>query len=427
MTTVLILAIGTRGDIAPFTGLGTRLAQAGYRVAIATQPPFAHLVTDCGLEYREIPGDPRSYLATDTGQKALDTGPRAMASSMKLIKQGTREVCDGVLTVLQQGCDLALLTHGTAPMYPITEALGIPSIGVPLVPIEPTGDFPPPALSRVPVPGRWGNRTIARLSAAGTLKLFTPATNEIRQRLGKPSMTGRGMLREMAERNWPVLCGYSPVLLPRPADWRAGVDVVGYWWPESPGGWQPPADLVDFLAAGPPPVFITLGSMATERKAEVGTAFAAALREAGVRGIIQAGWAGMALGADHQLFTVDEVPYDWLFPQLSAVVHHAGAGTTGAGLRAGVPAVGVPVWLDQPFWSGRLVELGVSPAMIPLRRLDARRLAGAIRAAVEEPGYRGRAQEVAAQVNAEDGAGQVVAAVQRVLGQQVGNDRPVRS
>jgi sterol 3beta-glucosyltransferase len=422
--TVLIVAIGTRGDVAPYTGLGTRLAEAGYRVAVATQAPFAHLITGCGLEYREIPGDPRDWLGTNTGQRALGTGPRALAASVKMIKQGVREVGEGMLAVLRQGADVALLPMGAIPFgYHIAEGLGIPSIGVPLVPTEPTRDFPPPALSRVPVPGGWGNLMLARASAAGTLKLFMPTANQIRQQLGLAPTTGRAMLREQAERNWPVLYGHSPVLLPRPRDGRPGIDVVGHWWPVPPAGWQPTSALLDFLAAGPPPVFITLGSMATARAAEIGAIFTAALHKAGVRGIVQTGWAGVTTAADEDILTVDEIPYDWLFPRLAAVVHHAGIGTTAAGLRAGIPAVGVPVWLDQPFWARRLVHLGVSPATVPLRRLSTDRLADAIRAAIDDPAYRTRAQQVAQQINAEDGAGRVVEAVHEILHDALGAGR----
>src|SRR5262249_36754946 len=133
--TVLIVAVGTRGDVAPYTGLGTRLAAAGYRVAVATQPPFAHLVTGCGLEYREIPGDPRHWLATDTGQRAMGTSLRAMASSLKMIKQGMREVSEGMLAVLRQGADVALVSTGAIPLaYPIVEGPSIPCMGVPLAP-----------------------------------------------------------------------------------------------------------------------------------------------------------------------------------------------------------------------------------------------------------------------------------------------------
>jgi UDP:flavonoid glycosyltransferase YjiC (YdhE family) len=424
--TVLIIAVGTRGDVAPYTGLGTRLAAAGFRVAIATQPPFANLVTGCGLEYREIPGDPRDWLATNTGQRSLDTGPRAMASSVKMMKQGVRDVGEGMLAVAQQGADVALLSMSAIALgYHIAEGLGIPSLGVPLVPTEPTGDFPPPALSGLPVPGRWGNRTLARASRAGTLRLFMPTANEIRRRVGLPPTTGAAMVREMAARGWPILNGYSPALLPRPRDWRDGIEAVGFWWPQPPTDWRPSNDLLEFLAAGPPPVFVTLGSMAKRRAAGLGDVFSEALRKAGVRGVVQSGWAGMMADNDDQILTVDEVPYDWLFPRLSAVVHHCGVGTTGAGLRAGVPAVGVPVWLDQPFWARRLVEIGVSPTTVPLRRLSPDRLARAIRAAVDKPSYRDRAQEIAQSIHAEDGAGQVVEAVRQILNQRSTLDNTV--
>jgi UDP:flavonoid glycosyltransferase YjiC (YdhE family) len=219
----------------------------------------------------------------------------------------------------------------------------------------------------------------------------------------------------LAARHWPVLCGYSPQLLPRPGDWRESIETVGFWWPVTPADWQPSTDLVEFLAAGPPPVFITLGSMATRRGADLGELFSTALRKAGVRGIVQSGWSGMTAKADDQMLIVDEVPYDWLFPRVSAVVHHCGVGTTAAGLRAGVPAVGVPVWLDQPFWAQQLVRIGVSPTTLPLRRLSPDLLAGAIRDAIDRPAFSNRAQEIAESINAEDGAARVVAAVRRTL------------
>jgi UDP:flavonoid glycosyltransferase YjiC (YdhE family) len=194
------------------------------------------------------------------------------------------------------------------------------------------------------------------------------------------------------------------------------VRVTGYWWPARPTEWEPPADLLDFLDAGPAPVFVGFGSMtgspatsATDRLTEV---VAAAVARAGVRAVVQQGWAGLApLGDD--ILLVGEMPHDWLFPRVAAVVHHAGAGTTGAGLRAGVPAVAVPVLLDQPFWAARLHGLGVAPPPLPQHDLTADALADAIRSCLDEPGYRRRAAELGSRVRAEDGT----AAVLRVVDQ----------
>ena len=92
----------------------------------------------------------------------------------------------------------------------------------------------------------------------------------------------------------------------------------------------------------------------------------------------------------------------------AAVVHHAGAGTTGAGLRAGVPAVPVPVLVDQPFWAERLHRLGVAPPPLPMNELSTDTLTDALRACLERPSYRERAAVLARRIGAEDGAGAVL-------------------
>ena len=112
-----------------------------------------------------------------------------------------------------------------------------------------------------------------------------------------------------------------------------------------------------------------------------------AIQRAGVRAIVQSGWAEVAVESDDVL-EVGDMPHEWLFPRRAAVVHHAGAGTTAAGLRAGVPAVTVPVIADQPFWAERVHHLGAGPAPIPLADLSPHRLTAAIRAALNEPQHR---------------------------------------
>lgn len=200
----------------------------------------------------------------------------------------------------------------------------------------------------------------------------------------------------------PVIHGFSPTVVPRPADWPASVTVAGYWWPFSSSQWRPPDDLVAFLRDGPPPVFIGFGSMTDDRSEVV----AAAVKRAGVRAVIQSGWA--ALGPADDAFLIGDMPHEWLLPRVAAVVHHAGAGTSAAGLRAGVPAVPVPVMVDQPFWASRLHGLGVAPAPLPMAGLTAGSLADAVRVCLDRPGYRRRAAEVAARIALEDGVAPVI-------------------
>uniref|UniRef100_UPI00117EC727 glycosyltransferase n=1 Tax=Streptomyces sp. NRRL B-24572 TaxID=1962156 RepID=UPI00117EC727 len=203
------------------------------------------------------------------------------------------------------------------------------------------------------------------------------------------------------------------LVVPRPGDWPSGADVTGYWWPARPDAWQPPAELVDFLQAGPPPVFLGFGSMAPGEGERLGELVAAAVKRAGVRAVVQAGWAGLS-GHGSDLLAIGDVPHDWLFPRTAAVVHHGGAGTTGAGLRAGVPAVPVPVMYDQPFWASRLHALGVAPRPVPFQDLTAEALGDAVTACLTEPALRRRAAELARGIAAEDGAAPVLAHIDTV-------------
>jgi UDP:flavonoid glycosyltransferase YjiC (YdhE family) len=293
-----------------------------------------------------------------------------------------------------------VLWNGAAPFgRDIAHGLHRPGFGLYSQPWTPTGDFPPVALHSTRSLGRLGNRLVGEL-VMRTLVPYQRAARRVRDQLGSPR---RGPLRQ-------ILHGFSPAVLPRPADWPAGQDVVGYWWPVSDPAWTPPAQLVDFLDAGDPPVLVGFGSMAGGHGARLAPIVREALRAAGVRGLVQAGWAGMDAGTSDDVLTIGDVPHEWLLPRVAAVVHHAGAGTTAATLRAAVPSVPTPVFADQPLWAQRLVALGCAPAVLPFRGLAAAPLAAAIRAATSG-GHRAAAQVVAARIATEDGAGAVAAAV----------------
>ena len=136
-------------------------------------------------------------------------------------------------------------------------------------------------------------------------------------------------------------------------------------------------------------------------------------KRAGVRAVVQSGWAELGPSGD-DILVVGDLPHDWLFPRTAAVVHHAGAGTTGAGLRAGVPAVPVPVLVDQPFWADRLHRLGVAPHPLPLRELTADTLTDALRTCLDRPAFRDRAAELARRVRADDGPAGVLSVVSKL-------------
>lgn len=334
-----------------------------------------------------------------------------------LAAPGMRHWPDGEFfaDAMDDGTDLLLLSATTAPLgWHLTEATGTPSLGVYLQPTAPTGDFPPVVTGSRSL-GRPLNRAAGRLALRMADRVYEQAVAEMRHRLGLPPFSPSEMRRRQERANWPILHGFSTALVPRPSDWRSGLEVVGNWWPHHDATERLPTGLEDFLTAGPPPVLIGFGSMASGHGERLSEIAVRALRRAGLRGILQAGSSALSAVGDDVL-TIGEVPHALLFPRLAAVVHHGGAGTSAAALRAGVPAVPVPVTADQPFWAGRLAALGAATDPIPYRSLTAERLADSLDQAVRQRAHSRAAARAARHLATENGAGQALKAVQRLTG-----------
>ena len=413
MARIVIAAFGTRGDALPLTDIGCRLQEAGHEVTMAAPTEFADLISGCGLTSHPL-----------DVEFGIDAEDLAEANPLKLAwkaisPKGMRATGESLLAALHDVPADALLLSPFAELagHPLAEARGIPSVGVRMQPLSTTATHPPAIL------GAWSagsvlNRAAGRRATALFDRVYGKTINGFREQLGLPAMSARTERQRRTRTQWPILHGFSPTVVPRPEDWRPGLEVVGYWWPRRAIGWRPPDDVVSFLESGAPPVFLGFGSvfLAKDEAARVSDLVLDALRKLGVRGVVQAGWAGLD-AADDGILSVGELPHDWLFGKVAAVVHACGAGTTGAGLRAGLPAVAIPEpGGDQPFWARRLRELGVSAATLSRRKLTADRLAAAIDAALSDPSHRTHAERLASAVAAEDGAGQVVTAVEKLVG-----------
>jgi sterol 3beta-glucosyltransferase len=412
MSKVAIIAVGSRGDVAPLTGVGVRLQQAGHEVVIAAYTPFADMITNCGLRFRELPAE--LELAPDGAEVQPMKGLAAFASPA-----GMRALANDILTaVADEPADILLLSPFSELVgHQLAEAKGIPSLGVRLQPLSATAAYPPAVLGGWTA-GALGNRLASHTGALLIDRLYVGVVAEFRRDLGLPKASTRQLRKQRTKAQWPILHGYTPTVARRPADWRPGLQVTGYWWPAATTNWEPPIDLTDFLSAGPPPVFVGFGSMmTTARRAEqLSNVILRASRRARVRTIVQTGWAGLHV-ADDDMLTIGEVPHDWLFPRVAAVAHHCGAGTTAAGLRAGVSTIALPGVGDGPFWAQRVHDLGVSAATIPQRHLTIDRLVDAMRTAVTDHRLRATARQIGTRIASEDGATEALCAVESLLRQ----------
>jgi sterol 3beta-glucosyltransferase len=411
---ILILTVGSRGDVQPYVTLGTGLQAAGHAVTLATLAAFAPMAAGRGLGFQPLRGEFLELLQTPQGKAAL-VGKGNPLALLRQVTPMLRRILDDALAA-SEDAELVLYHPKALAGHSIAEKLAIPGIlTLPLPLYSPTAAFPSPILplgNLGPALNRLSHRVMVRLASASVRGIVNRWRKDI---LGLPpardelTLHGRPLLR---------LYGYSPAVLPTPADWDEYSVATGYWLLERPLGWEPPAALRAFLDAGPPPVYVGFGSMPAQDAARTTRTVLDALERAGQRGVLATGWGGLAAAElPPSVYLLDEVPHDWLFPQMAAVVHHGGAGTTAAGLRAGVPTVVCPFFGDQPFWGRRVAALGAGPQPIPQRRLTVDALSAAIQTAVSDPSMHARAEALGAAIRAEDGVGLAVSRIEAHVAQ----------
>jgi sterol 3beta-glucosyltransferase len=441
---IVLIAFGSRGDVQPHLALGAGLRRAGHSVRVITHRLFEPLALQLGLDFAPVSIDPRGIVEGEQGQDWLGSGTNAIQFLRRfthiagpLIERTLRECWQA-----SQDANLLIFSPlGIGTVSSITEKLAIPywiGAGQPLTPTSAFAiPFFPPAPGWLPGPGRaLYHRSTYLVSGRLFWQLLRPSINNARRDiLNLPPLPANWLTRQMRQQLLPMLYYYSPSILPAPPDWNERNHVTGYWHLEdlstgqstdSPGTWQPPADLLAFLASGPPPLYIGFGSMRPRDPARLTTIIQQALSQTDHRAILATGWGGIqrnqaenptpgqsnlshqSTNLSNAIYTLDYVPHDWLFPRLSAVIHHGGAGTTAATIRHGLPAVILPFFGDQPFWSRHYTSLGVIPPPIPIKNVTADRLVHAIEQATGDKAMRERMKALSEKVREENGVQRAV-------------------
>jgi len=420
---ITILALGTRGDVQPYVALGLGLQRAGHRVCLVAFGQFKAFVESRGLVFFSVGIDTHGLLETDKETRATITtiieggtirqqwqAYRKFQPAMERIQEGFWQAAQGTQAIIFSTIGMNAYHVAEQLEVPCVWALTTPTLGR-------TRTQPNPLLPSLPLGSGYNLLThivVEQLIQQFIGRLF----NSWRQaRLNLPSISlHRWPYTQLHGRAVPLLYGYSPAVSPKPSDWSEHAHVTGYWFLDHASHWQPPAGLVDFLGSGPRPIFIGFGSLVSRHPEKTSRIVLDALKQSKQRGVIATGWGGLSQSdLPDGVLAVESVPHDWLFPRMAAVVHHGGAGTTGAGLRAGVPSIVIPVSKDQPFWARQVKALGVGPDPIPRKRLTADRLAHAMRLAVTDESIHKRAAALGQTIRAEDGVGNAVRVFNQVV------------
>ncbi|TMR24295.1 glycosyltransferase family 1 protein [Nonomuraea turkmeniaca] len=407
---VVVSTYGSRGDVEPVVALAVRLRALGAEVRVCAPPDedFAQRLAGVGVPMVTF-GQSARALTTAVPPPSSSDLPRRAAELI-----GSQ--FDAV-TAAAEGCD-ALVATGVMPAAAgarsVAEKLGIRSVSVTFQQLT----LPSPHHLPLAYPGRplppdvTDNRVLWDLDAQSINALFGEALNTNRASIGLPPVDN---VRDYVIGDRPWLAT-DPTLDP----WQEtpDLDVVqtGAWI--LPDVRPLPAELVAFLDAGTPPVYVGFGSMPMRASTDAAQVAIEVIRAQGRRVLVGRGWADLALIDDRDdCFVVGEVNHQALFGRVAAVVHHGGAGTTTTAARAGAPQVVVPQAADQPYWAGRVAELGVGVAHdgpTPTRES----LSAALKTALT-PEIRARASAVAGTIRI-DGA--TVAA--KLLLDMVSRERP---
>jgi UDP:flavonoid glycosyltransferase YjiC (YdhE family) len=401
---IAIIAPGSRGDVQPYIALGKGLQNAGHYIRLVSHSNFESLVASYGLEFWSFGNDVKDAVENNEMRELTEKGNFLLLMA-KMAKEAEREAlhfAEGGL-LAAQGMEIVLsgiggLFIGTA----IAEKLGIPLVQAYVFPFTPTKDFSSVLTPKLPT---FLNRLSHHLARQLMWQGFRSADTIARRKvLNIPASSLLGPYNSRSTQNMPILYGFSPSVIPAPSDWNGDAHITGYWFVDEGENWRPPAKLLDFLQSGSAPVYIGFGSMSNRNPEQTADLLIQALVHTNQRAILLSGWGGLQKeNIPDSIFMIDSIPHSWLFPRMSAVIHHGGASTTAAGLKAGIPSVVIPFFGDQPFWGQRIADLGVGVKPIPRKKLTAERLAHAIQEAITNEEMRQRAAKLGEQIQAENG------------------------
>lgn len=409
---IVLLAMGSRGDVQPLLALGKGLIKAGYDITLVAGADFRGFVEGAGVPYLALNVSMQEMMNSEAGKEWTGNSsdnPLNEARNMRRMLMSVSESMEADL--LRVTADADVIVSGL-PVFIFAEAIAEKykkrHITIQFVPFNPTKEGRATMQPILPLRQTILNRLSGYIGQYFTHWIFKDAGNAFRQRLGMEPMPYREYTRAY-NRDVPVIYGLSKHVITEPSDWHSNKFITGYWFYDAPSDWQASDELLAFLATGEKPVYLGFGSMSNKNPEETTQIMIDALKHSGKRGIIYSGWAG--LNADNlsdDIFLLDGAPHDWLFPRMAGVVHHGGAGTTAAGLRAGVPSLVVSHMADQPYWGRRIHELGVGAMFIRRHELTTERLATAIRDMTANPQITRNAQALAHKIRQEDGVAEAI-------------------
>ncbi|CAF2239312.1 unnamed protein product [Rotaria magnacalcarata] len=423
---IVIQVVGTRGDVQPLIAYGLELTKHNHRVRIATHATHKDLVKQNQLEFYPLAGDPSELMRFMVKNGGINLHLSTIFSeeiwknreTMRIILETTWNscICDNPDTGVPFTADVIIANPPSFGHIHCAEKLGIPLHIVFGMPWSETRQFPHPfSLSE---DRNYQNYERNRESYENIAKLTWRGLHNVinhfrKEQLKLPELTKQQALSMM--RNVPHTYCWSPSLIPKPADWNSNIDVSGYFFHPQASNGTLPQDLHTFLKNGDRPLYIGFGSIDGHDRERLFKIICHALERTGRRAIVCRKLVITENYEHTSIFPIGDFSHDLLFKYVDGICHHGGAGTTAAGLRAGLPTIVIPFFGDQYFWGDVVQQSGAGPGPLPAATLTTETLVSAITIISNDQVMKRVAQDLGNRIRNENGCQAAVESFHRQL------------
>lgn len=400
---IILAPAGSWGDVRPLLGLGIALQGAGHRVEVWAADNFRFAFEQYGLQFFSLGRDPTLWLR-ENSRKVMGRPLRGIRHMMRYFQGDVGRQFEELLAVVKGGADLMVGSSLQLAGPSVAEFLGIPYHHV-ICGVQPLiSSYHPPIIIPWQHLPRWLNRLFRKVDFRVVNLAIRGTINQLRQTMGLKPVAD--VIRYVTANSLVVL---DRELAPVPPDVDVDYIQTGYWHLSDRDELE--GELIDFLRAGPPPVYIGFGSMGDPAPQKTSRILMETVESLHMRAVISRGWGDLGQGiqtASDRVRVIGAVPHAKLFPEVAAVAHHGGAGTVCTAARAGIPQVIVPHLLDQYFWGARIHQLGLGPAPLPKSMLTVKRLKRALKEALAHREIKENARRMAERLRKRDGIAEAI-------------------
>ncbi|PIB34521.1 UDP-glucose--sterol glucosyltransferase [Reichenbachiella sp. 5M10] len=402
---ILLSSIGTRGDMEPFLAIGKLLQQKGHEVIYLFPEQFKTLVDHPGARFESLGPEFMKMLQSELGKTALGGSSSTWKKIISYAKLAKHQMRINKAMIRKQhelihNEEPDRIVHSGKVIYPVIWETQHPGQSIMISPV--------PYLHYVKGHthlafhsnyGSFFNKLTYRLADWGLIKTIVTALKTLQI----TDVSKRQIKQALNEHK--VIYTLSPTLFPRPKDWKQNLQILGYHERDKTVDWTPSSELTKFIQRHGKLLFVTFGSMTNPQPVEKTQIILDILERNRIPAIINTAAGGLAEPTRYNtdfIHFVHDIPYDWIFGQVYAIVHHGGSGTTHMALKHGCASMIVPHIIDQFLWNKIVHQLGAGPLGIKINNLSIQNLEPKLIELLSNPNYKKKAEQIAYQMNHED-------------------------